>query len=32
MGTKNMSDRRLREMTENEKRLQIELDRLKNTR
>jgi|694.fasta_scaffold95778_1 hypothetical protein len=32
MGTQNISDRRLREMTENEKRLQIELDRLKNTR
>ncbi len=32
MGTQNMSDRRLREMTENEKRSQIELERLKNTR
>jgi hypothetical protein len=32
MGTQNISDRRLREMAENEKRLQIELDRLKNTR
>lgn len=32
MGTQSFSDRRLRQMAENEKKLQIELDRLKTTR
>lgn len=32
MGTQNTSDRKLKEMVENEKKLQIELDRLRNMR
>lgn len=32
MGSQNISDRKLKQLTDNEKKLQMELDRLKNLR